>query len=124
MFFVLIVDDNRDVRETLMSLLDIHGYEVYGAQNGKEALEIAETLHPNVILSDLSMPEMDGVELAKAIKAKPDLRDTYLIAFSAWGSPEMRQRTATAGFSRHLVKPAAVGEVVAALEDAKAAVSV
>jgi PAS domain S-box-containing protein len=110
---VLVVEDNRDGLETLLALLDMLGYEVAGAADGREALERAREFQPHIVLLDLGLPVMDGLEVARALRADPALSDVYIAALTGWGAESDRKRTAEAGFDAHLTKPVEL----AALED-------
>ena len=104
---ILIVDDNRDQAHTLATMLQLWGHEVRVTHDGRLAVSEAATFMPDVALVDLGLPELDGYEVARMIRARPDLARTVLIAVSGWGQDEHRQRSAAAGFLRHLVKPVA-----------------
>src|SRR5215472_4292889 len=104
---VLIVDDNTDAAETLRLLLEsLGGGEVRTASNGADALKTAATLHPDVVLLDLSMPDMDGYELARRIRAESWGKGVLLVALTGWGQDQHRRRSHEAGFDRHMIKPA------------------
>jgi two-component system, sensor histidine kinase len=101
---VLIVEDNRDGRETLHALLDLMGHQVETAADGIEGLAMALALRPEIVLLDIGLPGMDGYELARQLRASLG-RDIILIACTAYGRPEDRGRAFEAGFDGHLVKP-------------------
>jgi two-component system, chemotaxis family, CheB/CheR fusion protein len=104
---VLIVDDNIDAAETLKLLMEaLGGNEVETASNGAQALEVGARLMPQVVLLDLSMPGMDGYELARHIRAQEWGRTALLVALTGWGQEQHRRRSKEAGFDRHLTKPA------------------
>jgi CheY-like chemotaxis protein len=115
---VLVVDDNRDAAESLAMLLRLLGMEVRVAYSGAEALEILAHYDPEVVLLDIGMPGMDGHEVARRIRGSPRCRHTTLIALTGWGQDEDRQRSRTAGFDHHLVKPADVRTLHALLSAA------
>lgn len=102
---ILVVDDNKDAATSLSFLLRLQGHEVRLAYDGATSLETAKEFHPHMIFLDLGMPGMDGYEVARRIRATPELRDIVLTALTGWGQKEDRQRTAAAGFDHHLVKP-------------------
>ena len=102
---VLVVDDNVDAAETLVVLLSLQGHAAQAAHRGKIALEIAERWHPDVVLLDIGMPEMDGYEVARRLKARPWANDTLVVALTGWGQESDRSRTREGGFDHHLVKP-------------------
>ena len=80
---ILIVEDNEDSRVLLESFLQASGYAVESAENGMLALEIAKRTHPDLIISDILMPEMDGYALCRAIKSDEQLRTIPFIFYTA-----------------------------------------
>jgi PAS domain S-box-containing protein len=105
---VLVVDDNHDAAVSLGMLLKILGSDVQLAHSGASALETIETYRPDVVLLDIGMPDMDGFEVARRIRANQRLSHVVLIALTGWGQAEDRHRTQSAGFDHHVVKPADV----------------
>jgi PAS domain S-box-containing protein len=102
---VLIVDDNPDVAEISALLLKGAGCDVRVAYDGHEALATAETFQPEMVFMDLGMPGLDGYEVSRRIRAAAWGQTVQLIAVSGWARPEDQERSAAAGFNRHLVKP-------------------
>ena len=102
---ILIVDDNVDAAESLGTILSYWGHDVRVVHGGREALSAVREFTPHAMILDLGMPEMDGFEVARAVRADPRIAATRLIALSGYGQPEDRRRTAEAGFDEHLVKP-------------------
>lgn len=102
---VLVVDDNPDGAWTLSGLLETMGHEVRVAHTGAEALAIAETFGPEVVLLDLGLPDFPGYEVARRLRADPRLSGAYLVAQTGWGREEDRALGRAAGFDEHLVKP-------------------
>ena len=102
---VLIVDDLRDSADSLALLLRATGHEVEVAYGGMVALQTAETVRPDVVLLDLGMPELNGYEVCRRIRAQPWGAGVTIIAQTGWGQEEDRRRTTEAGFDHHLVKP-------------------
>jgi two-component system CheB/CheR fusion protein len=102
---VLVVDDNHDSAESLAMLLHMRGHEVRTAHDGPEALESARAFHPEVVLLDIGLPGMNGYEVARRMRAMPELKDALLIAQTGWGQEEDRRRSMEVGFNAHLVKP-------------------
>lgn len=103
---VLIVDDNGDAAESLCTLIKTLGdTDVHTAANGKEALQRAAELHPEIILLDLLMPDMDGFEVARRIRREPWGKGVTIVALTGWGLDEHRRRSKEAGFDAHLTKP-------------------
>jgi CheY-like chemotaxis protein len=112
------VDDNLDAADSLAKILArLHGQEVRVAHNGTEALAAAEEFRPEVILLDIGMPGMDGHEVARRLRGRPEFRHATLVALTGWGQESDRRRSAEAGFDRHLVKPVASGALRSLLAD-------
>jgi CheY-like chemotaxis protein len=111
---VLVVDDCPDSAESMAILLRLDGYEVETATGGQAALRAAKARRPDVVLLDISMPGMNGYEVARQLR-KMFHDDVGLIAITANGFEEDRLRCLEAGFDRHFVKPADPDEVERAL---------
>jgi signal transduction histidine kinase/ActR/RegA family two-component response regulator len=101
---MLVVDDNRDAADTLAALLGRLGATVAVAYGGAEALERMSTFAPDVVLLDIGMPELDGYEVARRIRASGET-EMHLIALTGWGQDQDVRRSREAGFDHHLVKP-------------------
>jgi signal transduction histidine kinase len=120
---ILVADDNNDALESLATLLQLSGHEVYTAANGAVALESAEQHRPEVALLDIGMPKLDGYEVARRIRAQPWGQRITLVALTGWGQDSDRRRSQEAGFDSHLVKPLDLDkltELLAALPSAGA----
>lgn len=102
---VLIVDDEPDSIEVVRLVLTAAGATVYEAHNGKTALQVYYREHPTLVLADLSMPEMDGWEMLKAIQASEDGHQPPIIALTAHAMVEDRERVLNAGFDGYMSKP-------------------
>jgi signal transduction histidine kinase len=102
---VLIVDDNLDAAESLATILRFQGNEVTSASDGHDALRIAESIRPDVIILDIGLPGLDGYEVARRIRSQPWGAAMLLVAVSGWGQPEDKRRSVEAGLSFHLTKP-------------------
>jgi signal transduction histidine kinase len=102
---IVLADDNKDALESLALLLRIQGHEVHTALDGAAALTLAATHRPQLMLLDLGMPEMDGLEVARQIRAAAWGASTILVALTGWGQDEDRRRSHAAGFDTHMVKP-------------------
>ena len=102
---ILIVDDNRDAADTLGELLRTLGATVSVAHSGRSALEALVSFDPDVVLLDIGMPEMDGYEVARRIRAVAPDRDLLLVALTGWGQEHDHRRSRAAGFDHHVVKP-------------------
>ena len=104
-FRVLVVDDLRVLRVVSTKLLQKLGHQVQSAANGVEALEMLDSFQPDVILSDISMPQMGGHELARQIRMRAELDDIWLVALTGFGQSTDRELAFEAGFDRHVTKP-------------------
>ncbi len=102
---VLVVDDNVDAADMLRALLEGLGHEVRAVHSGIEALALAETYKPDVVLLDLGMPGMSGHEVARRLRQKRQGAEPLIVAVTGWGKPEDRARAREAGVDVHLVKP-------------------
>jgi signal transduction histidine kinase len=115
---ILLIEDNADSAKSLQMLLSLHGHRVEVAHDGSEGLTVAKAKKPDVVISDLGLPGMDGYALAKQIKSDPSLRGSYLVALSGYGREDDRKRTREAGFDEHLVKPVDMAALKRVLADA------
>jgi two-component system CheB/CheR fusion protein len=102
---VLVLDDSEDTAEMLKKLLEASGASVVATSGGKEALRIANQSDFDVILSDISMPEMDGFEFVRKVKSSRRNSNVPIFALTGFGRPEDIQRARAAGFKGHLTKP-------------------
>jgi PAS domain S-box-containing protein len=115
---VLLVDDNVDAAEALRMLLEMKGHEVRVVHHGAAALEAFQEEVPEVILLDIGLPRMDGLEVARRIRAMPDGGDVVICAVTGWGQERDQRRSAEAGFDIHLTKPVDLARLEAVLRDA------
>ena len=103
---VLIVEDHHDARTTMRMLLSLgYGHIVYEAADGASGLRSALDLKPDVALIDLGLPDLDGKDVARGIRARFDKREMLLIALTGYDSAEDQRLALEAGFDIHLVKP-------------------
>jgi PAS domain S-box-containing protein len=102
---VLIADDNPDSAESLAMLLRLEGHQVVVGHDGATAVRLFEAHAPEIALLDIGMPQLDGYEVARRIRANPAGRDVFLIALTGWGQEKDRLSSREAGFDHHLVKP-------------------
>jgi two-component system alkaline phosphatase synthesis response regulator PhoP len=102
---ILIVDDEDDIREFTSYNLRREGYTVYTASNGKEALEMATTIRPHLILLDMMMPIMDGRQTCEAIRQIPELDETIIIFRSAVQEEQCQLESYLAGADDYITKP-------------------
>jgi len=118
---VLIVDDNKDLADSLATLLRLWGYDQRAAYDGKSGLEAAHHYRPDCILVDISMPYMDGYAVARQIRTDPSLEGTRLVAQTAYVDEESIGRFREMGFDDHLAKPADLTRLRELLEDLREA---
>jgi two-component system CheB/CheR fusion protein len=102
---VLIVEDNLDSVHTLAFLLEDIGHIVEWAINGYAALEMALLFRPDFVLLDLSLPGLDGFQVARLLRRHPELKDTRFVALTAFGQGNCRKLAKEAGIAPYLVKP-------------------
>jgi CheY-like chemotaxis protein len=116
---VLVVDDNKDIRDTFQELLIALGHEARIATEGWDALEIAEDFKPDVVLCDLGLPGMTGYDIARELRRTPHGKDTVLVAVTGWGRSADVELSYRAGFDLHLAKPLGVRDLCAIVASAK-----
>jgi CheY-like chemotaxis protein len=102
---ILVVDDDRDTTESTALLLSLSGHEAHCAYDGPSALAEARTWHPDVVLLDLQMPGMDGLEVARRLRQDPALEHVFIACISGHGYPVHRDRSLEAGCDEHFIKP-------------------
>ena len=102
---VLVVEDNADAAESMEMLLRQLGHEVWVAGDGRSGLSLAERERPEVVLLDIGLPELNGLEVARRIRRQPWGERMFLVALTGWGQEDDRRRSREAGFDHHLVKP-------------------
>lgn len=102
---VLIVEDNEDLCEILSRQLQFFSFQVTVAKHGMDGVAMAQSQQPDVILMDIVMPKMDGLEAVRQIRADPKTRDIPVLAVTAWLSPSSRQHYIARGFNECISKP-------------------
>jgi signal transduction histidine kinase len=102
---VLVVDDNRDSADSLAMMLELGGHTVATAHHGPGAVEAAGTFRPEVVLLDIGLPGLNGYDVARALRARPETRDVLIVAMTGYGQDTDRERSRDAGIDHHLVKP-------------------
>jgi signal transduction histidine kinase len=103
---ILIVDDNADSAASLAMLLQLSNHETHTAHDGLEALKTAESLQPDVVLSDIGLPNLNGYEVCRRIRQQAWASNTLIVAVTGWAQTADQQKTKEAGFDAHVVKPA------------------
>jgi PAS domain S-box-containing protein len=112
---ILIIEDNADAATTLREALELHGYQAHVEPNGTSGIEWALNHRPEVVLCDLGLPDLDGYEVARRLRADPRCAGVRLIALSGYAQPADVARAAAAGFDRHLAKPASLDAIAEAV---------
>ncbi len=102
---ILIVDDNRDIADSLSEMLKMMGNDTRTAYDGQQGVDIASEYRPDVVLLDLGLPKLNGYQACRHIRQQTWGKGVALIALSGWGQNKDRQRSEEAGFDQHLVKP-------------------
>jgi len=109
---ILFVEDDMDTYELVQFLMERNGYEMFLAANGRDGVSAAIKQKPDLILMDLSLPEMDGWSAAKKIKSNPGTKDIPIIALTAHALVNDRKRALDAGCDDYIVKPIDVDELI------------
>ncbi|HXU27850.1 MAG TPA: response regulator [Bacteroidia bacterium] len=112
---VLVIEDNLELRENTAELLELAGYQVFTAENGKTGFEQALYNHPDVIVCDIAMPVWDGSFFLQEIKKEDSTKEIPLIFFSAGSAPPAIRRDIEAGGSRYISKPFSNDELLNAV---------
>lgn len=114
---VLAVEDDPDTADMICAALEEYGAAVLGVNSGAEALEALKTFRPDVILSDIGMPEMDGFEFIRKVRSElgRDVAETPAIALSAFAGNDHRENAFRSGYQEHIPKPVAIPDLVAAI---------
>lgn len=116
---ILVVDDNVDNAESLSMLLSLNGHDTRVAFDGLEAFELAGQFRPQVMLLDIGLPKMNGLDVCRRIRKEPWGGDISIIAVTGWGQDIDRQKSADAGFDHHLVKPVQYSHIEQALASSR-----
>ena len=101
----LIVEDSRTIASIVRHYLQLEGFEVLVAADGLVGLETARRARPRVIVTDLNMPGMGGLEMVRALRADPGTRDIAILMLTSDGSPETEQQAMAAGADAYILKP-------------------
>jgi CheY-like chemotaxis protein len=102
---ILVVEDEQANLATIRDLLNFEGYEVLEARNGRDGVEVATANKPDIILLDMRMPEMDGYEVARQLKAGPETKEIPIIALTGNAMDEQRREAMDAGCDDFIAKP-------------------
>ncbi len=102
---IVIIEDNHDAAEVMEISLEDRGYRVHVAHTGPDGLELVQRIRPAVVLCDIGLPGMDGIEVCRRVRSSTPVLAPVMIALTGWGMEEDRRRTQQTGFDHHLVKP-------------------
>jgi CheY-like chemotaxis protein len=114
---VLLVEDTEDNRFMMRRLLEMTGYQVIEAMNGEEAVKLARSEMPQLILMDLSLPVIDGLAATRLIRKLPDLKATPIIAVSAHDTSDFQSEAIQAGCNGYITKPIDFNELEALIAE-------
>lgn len=114
---LMVVDDNVDAAQMLGMLLQAVGHQVSIEHESQSALERARIERPDACLLDIGLPDMDGNELARRLRAQPETVDSLLIAITGYGQEHDRKVANAAGFDHHFVKPIDTAKLIALLAE-------
>ncbi|MFP3903372.1 MAG: response regulator [Armatimonadota bacterium] len=116
---ILVADDEAAVRDAVCALLEAQGYKVVEAVNGRQALDVAENGHPDLIILDINMPDLDGYNVLLTMASRWDSRSPPVILFSgSFVGHEYEKHSEALGAVHHLGKPLAPGELLSAVREA------
>ena len=118
---VLIVDDHEDSAEMLSMLITAWGHDTRTAHDGRSAFDLANAFRPEIMLLDLTLPDIDGLELGRRLRECPWAASSVLVAVTGWGRPSDRENSRDAGFDAHLVKPVPLDVLQTLIADADVA---
>jgi PAS domain S-box-containing protein len=109
---ILVVDDNRDSVDSIATLLQMSGHRTFSVHDGIAAVEAAERLRPDVVLLDVGLPRISGIEACRRIRSHAWGKSMVVVALTGWGQECDRRNTKDAGFDGHLVKPVDYSELL------------
>ena len=110
---VALVEDNPDIRESMVSLLELRGFQVFSAEDGEEGARTILQHHPDIALVDIGLPGMDGFAVARRVRSEEGDAHTALVALTGYGTESDREAAREAGFDAHLTKPVGLDELEA-----------
>ena len=113
---ILIIEDHRDSRELLALILRYRGYEPLEAKDGYEGIAMSLAERPDLILMDLMLPDLHGLDGARQIRANPETAQIPIVAYTAWYQRDMRAKALEAGITEYLVKPVPTEVLVEVIE--------
>lgn len=111
-FTILVVDDNFDAAAAVASFLELSGFEVVVAHDGRSGIETARKVRPRLVLLDIGLPVVDGYQVAADLRSHPETRNILIVGLTGYGEDNARERSRHAGFDHHLVKPVELAKLV------------
>ncbi|MFC5458512.1 hybrid sensor histidine kinase/response regulator [Massilia niabensis] len=114
---ILVVEDNRDVREMMFLMLSEHGFAVQVAEDGQSGIAAAFAIRPDIALVDIDLPDISGYEVAASLRKSADTAGIKLVAVTGYGQAMDRDKAFGAGFDRHLAKPVPIEQLVATIDE-------
>jgi two-component system CheB/CheR fusion protein len=108
---ILVIEDNVDAAETLRDMLELWGHVVAVAHAGRQGIERARCFEPEIVLCDIGLPEMDGYDVARVMRADARVGSPVLVALTGYALPEDQRRAAEAGFELHVAKPVSIAQM-------------
>ncbi|MCX5934526.1 MAG: response regulator [Pseudanabaena sp. LacPavin_0818_WC45_MAG_42_6] len=112
----MLAEDSEANTKTIVDFLEQQGYEIIQAQNGQEAVDMANASHPNLILMDIQMPIMDGLDATRQIRSLPAIADIPVIALTALAMPNDREKCLEAGANSYLSKPVKLKQLLLTIQ--------
>lgn len=109
---ILVIDDTPDLQRSIIQFLNMEGYETVGAANGQEALDTLAHTIPDLVITDLLMPVMDGYSFIEHIKADAQLRDIPVVVFSAKPDDDSQDKALALGAVRFIRKPGSIDQIL------------
>ena len=109
---VLIIEDNLEIRENTAEILELGGFKVVGAENGKEGIDVARTTRPDIILCDIMMPQVDGYQVIRELKSNPETSGIPFIYVTASGEKSEVQLAMNMGANGYVRKPFDIKELM------------
>jgi PAS domain S-box-containing protein len=116
---ILVADDNVDAAESLARMLQMMGNDVRTANDGAEAIEVADAFKPDFVFLDIGMPKLNGYEACRQLKVMPWTKSTTFVALTGWGQEDDKRKSREAGFDQHLTKPVDYSTIEKLFSEAK-----
>ncbi len=113
---ILIADDNENIREALTSILEDEGYALWIAKDGAEALRKVREVSPDILILDVTMPEISGYDVCRTIKNDPNLKNIYILMLSAKGQATKQEHGKEVGADEYIAKPFSPSEILARIK--------